>query len=254
MDMMTTEQPDIESSTQDYASRFSGPIGEWFLTVQEQGTERQISPLTTDPNQSLSILDAGGGHGQNIPWLVRNNHNITVLGSDKSCANLIQSFLQNDEVQFETGSLLSMPFIDQSYDVAISYRMLPHLNHWRQHIAELCRVSRVRVVVDFPTLYSINYFSDQLFSLKKGIEKNTRPFTLFREQDIVTEFARHGFSPVHKYPQFLLPMALYRALKKPKLAAMLEQLFRTSGLTQTFGSPVIYGFERNQQSVSESTL
>ena len=60
MDMMTTEQPDIESSTRDYATRFSGPIGEWFLYVQEQGTERHFQALVTEANQSLSVLDAGG--------------------------------------------------------------------------------------------------------------------------------------------------------------------------------------------------
>jgi len=35
---MFLETADIESSTEDYATRFSGPVGEYFLNVQTEIT------------------------------------------------------------------------------------------------------------------------------------------------------------------------------------------------------------------------
>ena len=39
---------------------------------------------------------------------------------------------------------------DRSFDLAVSLRVLMHTPDWRQCVAELCRVARRRVIVDFP--------------------------------------------------------------------------------------------------------
>ena len=63
------ETADIETSSDEYASRFSGEIGEWFLKVQEDATLGILAPFT-----QAKILDVGGGHGQLTGALIENNY------------------------------------------------------------------------------------------------------------------------------------------------------------------------------------
>ena len=43
----------------------------------------------------------------------------------------------------------------ESFDLAVSLRVLMHTPDWKQCIAELCRVARHRVILDFPALGSV---------------------------------------------------------------------------------------------------
>lgn len=234
------EAPDIESSSDAYATRFSGEAGRWFLEVQEQGTLSLLKDI-----KDASILDAGGGHGQTLPALLSRGYKVTILGSNASCSNRINSYLDGKNAFFKVGKLTDIPFPSGSYDITLSFRILPHLKDWKRFIQELTRVSKNYVLVDFPTLYSFNFFSSLLFPLKKKIEKNTRPYTIFREAEIVEEFKKNGFAPVSKYSQFFFPMALYRALSSAALPQKVETLCRALGLTQRWGSPVLYLFKKD---------
>lgn len=233
------ETPDIDSSSADYATRFSGRVGAWFLEVQERAT---LSLLRDHP--AATVLDVGGGHGQTLAPLVRAGYRVTVLGSDASCRERIRDLVDSGAAAFATGNLLALPYAAGAFDVGISYRILPHLADWKGLIAELTRVSAKAVLVDFPVMRSVNSLSRPFFALKKNVETNTRPFTVFREEDVVAEFRRHGFAPAGKVPQFLLPMALHRALGNRPLSAASEGLFRASGLSSVFGSPLISRFVR----------
>jgi len=241
MDDTNRETPDVESSTDNYATRFTGEIGEWFLHVQSNATYYCLADM--DPGK---VLDAGGGHGQNVRTVLSLHHQMYILGSKVSCKHRVQEKIDAREVHFELGYLTEMPYADSSFDVTISYRMLAHLNDWQTHIAELCRVSNNLVIVDFPTTRSVNYFSAIMFPMKKQLEKNTRPFALYKEQSIVKEFAKHGFLADKKIGQFFFPMALHRALKTVVLSKFLEGAARITGLSYIFGSPVVMSFQRNK--------
>ena len=233
--------PDIETASDDYARRFSGPVGKWFLQVQENATLAMLQDF-----QNATVLDAGGGHAQLIPGLLSKNHRVTVSGSAPECRHRILAELEQGLVQFQIGLLTALPFQDQSFDVSMSFRQLPHLDDWQGLIAQLCRVARKSVIVDFPVLRSVNFFSDRLFSLKKNIEKNTRFYTLFWESQILEAFEKNGFRLHSKHPEFLLPMALHRFLKNKRLSSLSETLFRKCGLTSVFGSPLICRFDRQK--------
>jgi hypothetical protein len=61
---------------------------------------------------------------------------------------------------------------------------------------------------------------------------------------VASAFAAAGFLATARRPQFLLPMALYRALGSAPLARALEGGARVLGLTAVLGSPVISRLER----------
>jgi 2-polyprenyl-3-methyl-5-hydroxy-6-metoxy-1,4-benzoquinol methylase len=233
------ETADIETSSDDYARRFSGAVGEWFLQVQKNAT---LEMLTTYPN--ATILDVGGGHGQIAGGLVENNYKVTVLGSAEICKVRLRHFLEQGRCDFRVGNVLDLPYPDRSFDVVISYRLLPHVTRWEEFLAELARVARQAVILDYPEVRSVNYIAPQLFKFKKQLEGNTRHYSCFRESEILEVFKRHGFERGARFAEFTLPMVLHRKLNAPKFSAAMEYALRRFGFTQRFGSPVILKVSR----------
>jgi len=228
------ETADIETSSEDYAQRFSGQVGSWFLRIQEEATLRMLAPYP-----GARILDVGGGHGQITGVLIRNGYQVTVLGSADVCAGRIQRLVDGQRCSFEVGNILDLRFQDQAFDVVISYRLLPHVSQWRRFLLELCRVAQHAVIVDYPAVRSVNSISPLLFQFKKRLEGNTRPYTSFRESELLEVFKSTGFVRAERYPEFFLPMVLHRMLRLPGLSSMVEEMFRLSGMTYLLGSPVI---------------
>jgi SAM-dependent methyltransferase len=228
------ETADIETSSDDYAARFSGAIGTWLLAIQEQAT---LNMLRDYPN--ASVLDVGGGHGQLTPALLSKGYKVTVLGSDESCQNRIHPYVEVGDCQFQVGNVLALPYENNAFDFVISFRFLAHINQWKQFISELARVAKIAVIVDYPTVRSFNSIAPLLFGFKKGVEQNTRPYLSYEEDQLNTYFQSLGLIPAQRYAQFFWPMVLHRMMKSPKLSAFLEGFVRPIGLTRLLGSPVI---------------
>lgn len=228
------ETADVETSSEDYALRFSGAIGSWFLNAQEDATLRMLAP-----HRGASVLEVGGGHGQLINGLVQNGYQVTILGSSDICRRRVQKFIDENRCSFKVGNLLDLPFPNKSFDIVISYRLLAHVLRWRQFIGELSRVAQKVVLVDYPSVRNANYFTPLLFQLKKRFEGDTRRFTQFRESELLEAFGSFGFTRAGRYPEFFVPMVLHRMLKSPNLSSAIERVCRLSGATRFFGSPVI---------------
>jgi ubiquinone/menaquinone biosynthesis C-methylase UbiE len=228
------EKADIETSSEDYAGRFSGAVGAWFLKVQEEATLRMLAPY-----RGASVLEVGGGHGQLTNGLVQNGYQVTILGSSDICKMRIQRFIDENRCSFKVGNILDLPYPNETFDIVISYRLLPHVMQWKQFIGELTRVAREVVLVDYPSVRSINYLTPLLFQFKKRLEGNTRRFTSFRESELLEVFGSFGFRRADRYPEFFLPMVFHRISKSPKLSSVVEKAFRLSGATYLFGSPLI---------------
>lgn len=228
------ETADIETSSEGYAARFAGPTGKWLLRVQEKAT---LDMLKAYPG--ASVLDVGGGHGQLTPALVENGYQVTVLGSDEVCQNRIQSFLDSGRCQFQVGNVLDLPYPDNAFDIVISYRFLAHITQWQKFVSELNRVAKKAIIVDYPTVRSINYVAPLLFKFKKGVEQNTRPFICYNERELLTYADSLELTKSDRYAQFFWPMVLHRMLKTPAVSSVLETAVRPFGLTGFLGSPVI---------------
>jgi 2-polyprenyl-3-methyl-5-hydroxy-6-metoxy-1,4-benzoquinol methylase len=232
---------DVETASEDYARRFAGPVGEWFLRIQEQAVLRMLSPWP-----GATVLDVGGGHGQLTGALSRHGYQVTVVGSHAACRERISEFVRERRCQFEVANFFQLPYPARLFDVVLSVRLLPHVEAWSDLIGEMARAARYAVIVDYPTTRSLNCLTPMLFGAKRKLEGNTRTYRSFREADIVSAFAAHGFGAQVRYPQFFLPMVMHRVMRQPGLSAALEGSCRAIQLTRWFGSPVIQRFSRER--------
>jgi ubiquinone/menaquinone biosynthesis C-methylase UbiE len=236
---MFLETADIETATADYAARFSGVAGEYFLAKQAAITLGLLRHLP-----KARVLDVGGGHAQLAEPLVENGYAVTVTGSDDSCHARLDQRLAPGTFTYLTCDSLSLPFEARSFDVVMAFRLLPHVTRWREIIAELCRVADKCVIVDYPDRRSTNILYEQLFGMKKKMEGNTRPFILFSRAEIAASMAENGFAPPLFKPEFLLPMVVHRKVGIKALSTAIETCSRLAGLTQLFGSPIITRSDR----------
>jgi len=246
------ETPDIQTSTDDYARRFQGPVGTWLLDVQWDAVHKL---LRTCPGQQ--ILELGGGHAQLTGSLLDHGYHVTVLGSDESCAHRLKPFIEPGRCAFHSGDLLHLPYEDNSFDTVIAIRVMAHMADWPRFLAEAGRVARHAVIIDYPTLVSVNRVEKLLFGLKKKLEDNTRHYQCFTTKMIQDACAPAGFAPCARQRQFFCPMVLHRAMKMPRLSHAMESACRAVGLTYMFGSPVVLKLARTEQAESpavKSTL
>ena len=235
------ETADIETSTDEYAKRFSGPHGIWMLEIQEKTS---VALLESDQD-IRTVLDVGGGHGQMAHPLAQKGYAVSVLGSDASCAHRIQALIDAGKCRFDVGNVIALPYADRSFDAVISFRLVMHCERWPQLIAEMCRVARKVVIIDYPTTQSLNSIAPLLFNAKKKFETNTRTWTLFRHSQITEEFRKNGFETSGRRGQFFFPMVVHRMLKNRGISAFLETVSRLLGLNYLLGSPVIAKFSRS---------
>jgi 2-polyprenyl-3-methyl-5-hydroxy-6-metoxy-1,4-benzoquinol methylase len=230
---------DIETASEDYARRFSGKVGEFFLAVQTRITLELLRPWP-----KATVLDVGGGHGQIAVPLVQRGYQVTVAASRPSGQKRLDSLLPSGSFRFQTCNLLKLPFDDKSFDIVATFRLLPHLEEWPELIAEMCRVADKAVIVDYPDIRSFNFLSEFLFKAKKAVEGNTRPFRCFSRSEVLEPFNKNRFNrPVFR-PEFFVPMAIHRAVKSRAFSRAVESVCGWAGLTRLWGSPIILRVSR----------
>jgi len=231
------ETADIHTSTDEYAGRFRGASGAWMLSTQLRLAKKLLAPFPAG-----SMLDVGGGHGQLANPLSREGWDVTVLGSDESCAHRIREGIDAGRIRFQVANLIDLPFPDKSFDVVVCFRLLTHCERFPVLVRELCRVARKAVVVDYPTGESLNAVAPAFFGAKKKFEKNTRTWRLFRHAEVRDLFADNGFRRAGILKQFFFPMVVHRMLRARVLSAASEGVARALGLTAWLGSPAIACF------------
>ena len=234
-----SDQADADTATDDYARRFSGPVGSWFLEVQ-----RRIVLDLLAPWPGATVLDLGGGHAQVAGTLVKAGYRVTVAGSKETCRDRLDRTLPRGSFTYRTADLLQLPWEDRAFDVALSLRFLSHVVHWQRLLEEMSRVARHAVLLDYADLWSFNLIGGPLFQAKRHMERNTRRYHVFQRAQLEREFRRHGFGRSLARPEFCLPMVVHRGVGKAGFTRMTEGACRAIGLTRLLGSPVILRVER----------
>jgi ubiquinone/menaquinone biosynthesis C-methylase UbiE len=245
-----TLTPDVETASPNYASRFTGPVGRFFLDVQRRHV---MHLLGAPPGEGLRILEVGGGHAQLTPALLEAGHEVWVQGSAAACREPLEPLLEAhpDRLHFVAASLFDLPFDDGAFDAVVAVRLLAHVDRHEALLREMARVSRRTIVVDFPPLISANLLEPVLFHLKRRLEGNTRPFFSYRARDLQAPLRAAGFTRFKTSKQFFLPMVVHRKAEAPRLSSRLEEACRRLGLTRLLGAPALLAAERTLNPTAE---
>ena len=231
------ETPDIDTASDSYARRFAGAAGRYLLAQQEVAIRAALGDW-----RGGTVLDVGGGHAQLTPLLRKLASELVVYGSDaRSLERVHREF---PGCATASGDLLALPFEPRSFDLVIAVRLLPHVRNWPRLLAELCRVARATVVVDYPRATGFNGLTPLLFPLKKRLEGNTRHYRNFRDTELDDVLRACGFEPRQRHAQFVLPMVVHRRANGSRALRELERLAKSLRITAAVGSPVVVRADR----------
>jgi ubiquinone/menaquinone biosynthesis C-methylase UbiE len=230
---------DLDASTDRYANRFRGKAGEWLLSRQTRGLRKLIGA-----DRGASVLDVGGGHGQIAAPLLDDGHAVTVHASSDAALGQVRR-LNHPGLTLSTGPLMPLPFPDRDFAIVTSFRIMAHIGDWRRYLAELARVARQAVIVDFPIPSGANALEPLLFGLKKRLEGDTRRFDTIRKAEVRRTLKAAGFPHVTEIGQFVLPIVLHRKLGMPRFSSVLERTCAGVGLASALGTPVILRADRS---------
>jgi ubiquinone/menaquinone biosynthesis C-methylase UbiE len=116
--------------------------------------KNSIYALTNrDEVDGALLLDVGCGTGRFSRFF--SDKGAYVVGVDASIAmlDIARNKSTHSEIYLNTDALL-LPFLDNSFDIAISVNLLNHLANYEQAIGEMCRVAR-KVILGVPNRHSI---------------------------------------------------------------------------------------------------
>lgn len=241
-----TLTPDVETSSDGYARRFDGTVGRFLLDSQEQAVDRLLGPPAGQGQALRTVLEVGGGHGQLTPMLLRRGCRVWVQGSRAACADRLQPLMRDeaDRLQFVASNLWSLPFRDGAFDTVIAIRLMAHVERWRELLAEMARVARHRLLIDYPPRSGANVLEPLLFRVKRRLEGNTRPYFCYTEAELKGALHGLGFKRIEVERQFGVPMVVHRTLRRPDASRALERLSRSIGATRRYGGPALLVAER----------
>jgi SAM-dependent methyltransferase len=223
------------------ALRFGGPIGRYLLEVQQ----RLLLEAVTAP-ATRTVLDVGTGTGRAALALAAAGATVTGVDASSEMLDVARARAADLGLQatFDVADAHHLPLADRSVDVAISLRMLMHVPDWPRCVAELCRVSRWRVVVDFPAQASFAALESARRKRAAGAGKKTEPYRVIAERDVRSRLGEGGFRVVAVHRQFVLPIAIHKKAGSLGATKAIEGGLAALGLRRLFGSPVTMVAER----------
>lgn len=224
------------------ALRFGGPIGRWLLETQERVLREALSPA-----RAPLIADVGTGTGRAAIGLA--SAGARAIGLDfseemLSVARTRATQARVSPVTFARADAHALPLATASVDAAVSLRVLMHAIDWRLCLAELCRIARWRVVVDFPSSRSLAAIESAARRRRLQAGQRVEAYRVISERQVRDEFARHGFRVAAVHRQFVLPIALHKAIGLRGATRAVEGALAAVGLLRAFGSPVTMIAER----------
>lgn len=221
--------------------RFGGPIGELVAATQARVLANFVGRI-----QGRPILDVGTGTGRAALLLARGGAKVTGVDASEQMLAIARQRAKDEGVQatFAVGDAHELHFPDRSFDVVISLRVIMHTPRWETCVGELCRVADQLVILDYPSARSVARLQSIGRRLVAALGGHTEPYRVFAHQDIEAALDRAGFRVRSIHRQFVLPIAVHKAIGSRRFTLAVEDLLDRCGLLALFGSPVTLVAER----------
>ena len=217
------------------AMRFSGPIGTLLAESQDAVIAEFLGPL-----QGRTVLDVGTGTGRAAIGLARRGARVTGVDASPEMLRVARARAAEAglEAVFDVGDAHRLAFPDRAFDAAVSLRVLMHTPDWRQCLSELCRVAGERVVFDYPAALSAAALQALARRLAASLGRPVEAYRVLRASDVTRAVEACGFRVDRTHRQFVLPIAMHKAIGSRALTVTVEKMLAAVGLLRLLGSPV----------------
>ncbi|MBI4477658.1 MAG: class I SAM-dependent methyltransferase [Acidobacteria bacterium] len=223
------------------ALRFGGPIGSLVAEAQERVLANFLAEVS-----GRTILDVGTGTGRAAIALARRGAIVTGLDASDQMLRVAteRAAAAGLPARFISGDAHALQFANRAFDAVVCFRVLMHTPDWRLCLRELCRVARDRVVFDYPSAWSVAVVQALGRRVFYRLGGRTQAYRVFRGAVVARALDEQGFGLVSVHKQFVLPIALHKAIGRRGFTEGIEHALAAIGLTRWFGSPVTIVAER----------
>lgn len=221
--------------------RFGGPIGRFLMEEQSRLLSEALAPVAR-----RTIVDVGTGTGRAAIGLAGQGAHVLGLDASQEMLDVARQRAEAAGVSLRLGvaDAHHLPVKSRGVDAAVSLRVLMHAVDWRQCVAELCRVSRWRVVIDFPALGSCAALESGARKVAHAFGRPVEAYRVISERSVHQAFRASGFRVIAVRRQFVLPIAVHKTLGRLPLTLSIERGLATVGALRLLGSPVTMVAER----------
>ena len=223
------------------AKRFGGPIGQILLADQE----RVLAAFLGDVS-GRRVLDMATGTGRAALALARRGARVTGVDASAEMLSVARTRAADAglAIEFAEGDAHALAYPDSAFDAVVCLRMLMHVPDWRKALSELCRVSGNLLVFDYPALGSAAAVQAVWRRAALSLGRHVEAYRVFRHSDIARELERHGFRITAVHKQFVLPIALHKAVGSTAVTRGIEGMLAGVGMLRLAGSPVTIAAKR----------
>jgi SAM-dependent methyltransferase len=221
--------------------RFGGPIGELVARSQADVLTNFAGDV-----RGRRLLDVGTGTGRAAFLFAARGADVTGIDASEQMLEVAsrRGVEQGLAVSFRKGDAQHLDCADRAFDVVVSLRVLMHTPDWRMALAEFCRVSDRLVIVDYPSARGAALVQALGRRLLYAIGVRTEPYRVFTDRQIAKVLGNHSFRVRAVHRQFVLPIALHKAIGSKRLTTGIERVLARAGLLRLVGSPVTLLAER----------
>lgn len=215
--------------------RFSGPIGRLVAETQAAQILSFLAPI-----DGRRVLDVGTGTGRAAIALARAGAVVTGIDASREMLAVAERRAREEQaaVTFAVGDAHRIDFPDRSFDAVVCLRVLMHTPDWRASLRELCRVAGDRVVFDYPSLFSAAAIQAAVRRVTHRFNRSVEAYRVFSPSAVARVLAEAGFRVAGEHRQFVLPIALHKAVNSERFTTSVEGALEHAGLMRLFGSPV----------------
>jgi SAM-dependent methyltransferase len=223
------------------AKRFGGPIGNILLQDQEQVLAEFLGDVS-----GRRVLEMATGTGRAALALARRGAIVTGVDASREMLSVARTRAADAglTIEFAEGDAHALAFSDRAFDAVVCLRMLMHVPDWRTALGELCRVTEHRLVFDYPAIGSAAALQAIWRRAALTLGRRVEAYRVFRGSDVVRELARHSFRITSTHKQFVLPIALHKAVGSAGFTRSLERVLAGAGVLRLAGSPVTIAADR----------
>ena len=221
--------------------RFGGPIGRMVAAAQADVLARGAGPI-----RNRAVLDVGTGTGRAAILMARAGAQVTAVDPSAEMLGIARQRAADESlsIRFAVGDAHRLEFPDQAFDVVISLRVLMHAEDWERCLAELCRVSARLVIIDYPSARSAALLQAIWRRLIHRFGARTEPYRVLSDRAVAKVLKDAGFRVDSAHRQFVLPIAVHKAIGSRRFSERTRALSARLGLLRVLGSPVTIVAER----------